>query len=199
MTIKIAVVAQLNQTKYNEVHTSLDNAWFELLAEFDCSIHILPNHFYSAKKLLDTVKPDAFILTGGGNFSLNFDTDPRSQLEAFILTNYTHRPILGVCRGMQAMHIFSGGELEAVSDHVRTNYPIVFNGISTTQNSFHNYGFKHCTDDYIPLSISNDNVIKAFRHKHFNWMGIMWHPERFNSDNRFNINLIKNLIFKAKQ
>jgi len=199
MSIKIAVVAQQNQAKYDEIHTSLDNAWFELLAELDCSIHILPNHLYSSKKLLETVKPNGIILTGGGEFSFDFDTDPRSQLEAFILSKYTHLPILAVCRGMQAMHLLAGGELKKVNGHVAKHYPVTFADKVTSQNSYHNLGFDHCTDDYITLSSAEDGVIKAMQHKKYQWLGIMWHPERSNNDHTFNINLMKNLFFKVLQ
>lgn len=199
MSLKIAIIAQHNQAKYGEIHTTIDNAWFELLSNIECSIHIVPNHFDCAKKMLEAVKPDAFILTGGGNFTFDFDNDPRSKIESFILTHYTQRPILAVCRGMQAMHLVSGGALKKVHGHVQKHCSITFKDIKTSQNSYHDHGFSHCTEDYISLSKGDDGVIKAFQHKKYNWIGIMWHPERLNQDQKFNINLIEDLFFKVTQ
>lgn len=197
MTLRVALVAQLTQAKHQETHTSIDNNWFELLSNFDCSVHILPNHMLSAKKLLKTLKPDAFILSGGGDFTFDFANDPRSELEHFILTNYKDTPILGVCRGMQAMHTISGGVLKKVDGHVQKQYSITLGCTTVSQNSYHDYGFDYCTEEYTPLSIANDGVIKAFRHKKYNWLGIMWHPERNNKAQDFNVELINKLFFKV--
>lgn len=198
MSLKIAIVAQLNHAKYGELHTSIDNNWFEFLTNINCSVHVIPNHFKSAKKVLATLKPDAFILTGGGFFSFDIENDPRSEIETFILNNYQRSSILGVCRGMQAMHLLSGGTLKEVSGHVKKQFPITFEGKTVSQNSYHNQGFYSCTDEFIPLAIAEDGVIKAMKHKQYNWLGIMWHPERPPNDMAFNISLINAFFSKEK-
>jgi putative glutamine amidotransferase len=38
------------------------------------------------------------------------------------------------------------------------------------------------------IAYSNDNQIEAIKHKKYNWLGWMWHPER---DKVFNKKLLK--------
>lgn len=199
MTLRVAILGQVKESKYGEVHTSIDNCWFSLLNQLDCSVFIIPNQYEAAIKTLSNIGPDAVILSGGGEFSLDFEDDPRSKIESYILKTYANKPILGVCRGMQAMHISSGGKLEGVTGHVEKDYEITFKNVQSNQNSYHNQGFYSCTKEYVALSKAGDGVIKAMQHKEHNWLGIMWHPERKNNDNNFNIQLIKQLFLKAKK
>lgn len=84
--------------------------------------------------------------------------------------------VLGICRGMQIMSIYSGGKLKRVVNHCgkmhRLKNPPLF------VNSFHNWTLEKCPKDYEVIYKADDNSIEGIKHKKLPWVGIMWHPER---------------------
>ena len=63
-----------------------------------------------------------------------------------------------------------------------SNYPLKV-------NSFHENGIKKLARNFEIIAYSYDNQIEAIKHKKYNWLGWMWHPER---DKVFNKKLKKN-------
>jgi len=111
------------------------------------------------------------------------------------------KPILGVCLGMQLMHVLSGGKLtqdipsqvEGASDHTSTTYmqqhdvlikpdsklaqfaPALRTGIT----SAHHQAIHSVQSPYIITATSDDGIIEAIENpqKPFR-IGVQWHPER---------------------
>ena len=131
---------------------------------------------------LSNLSLDGFILSGGNNIGESSDRD---VLEHDILTYSTelHKPVLGICRGMQFINKFQDGTLQKITGHVATSHTVsgsLFDNFKVQVNSFHNYGILSdgLGNDLSALAHSDDGVVEALSHSHHKWMGIMWHPER---------------------
>jgi len=108
-------------------------------------------------------------------------------------------PVLGLCRGMQMIGVWSGGRLVEIEGHVRTRHYLQSSGDQSFDwpgevNSFHKKGFRQCPEFFNVLARSEDGVIEAFRHKKMAWEGWMWHPEREKLFTQNNIIRFKGLI-----
>lgn len=102
------------------------------------------------------------------------------------------KPVLGICRGMQTINVFFGGDL--VQDHpghsavsggdrlhtVRTSVSRLraMYGTHCTVNSSHHQIVGRLGDGLEPLQWAADGVVEAFRHRTLPVWGVQWHPER---------------------
>jgi putative glutamine amidotransferase len=140
----------------------------------------VPNGLASRDKALSlwlqTLRPHAVVLSGGGNIG---ESPERDHTERHLLAwaNTHGIPLLGICRGMQMMTISAGGQLRPVVGHVRTRH-LLRGTITGEANSYHNFALLQCPPDFKVLATSEDFVIEAFRHITLPWEGWMWHPER---------------------
>ena len=131
---------------------------------------------------LSMLSLDGFILSGGNDLG---ESPDRDVLEHDILNYSTafHKPVLGICRGMQLINKFQGGALHKINGHVAKTHAVsgsLFDDAKVHVNSFHNYGIlsEGLGDDLNALAFADDGVIEALIHLRHRWMGIMWHPER---------------------
>ena len=72
---------------------------------------------------LNSMKIDAVLLSGGNNIG---DVEQRDLTEKYLLSwaEKNRNPVLGICRGMQMMGVYAGGELIEVDGHVRTRHQL---------------------------------------------------------------------------
>lgn len=155
----------------------------------------LPNHLPTVRELLDTRRPDGFILTGGNDLvSYGGDAAERDELEKFLIGYSIEQkiPLLGVCRGMQMILTEFGTKLQKVEGHVRTEHPLS-NGDNV--NSFHNWGAVECSSPLSPEARGSDGVLEAVTHEEYHWIhGVMWHPERYRPLRERDIQFIKEVF-----
>ena len=145
---------------------------------------------------------NGLLLPGGGDMEPwrygqpNTDSrnlDPaRDALELDLLERFTalHKPILGICRGMQTINVFFGGTLfqdipgHAQIDGVDRTHPVrtapgVFAALDAQQvNSAHHQAVDRPGGGLHPEQWADDGVIEAFRHVYLPVWGVQWHPER---------------------
>lgn len=147
---------------------------------------------------------DCLLLPGGGdiepwrykqpntasrNLSPADDALEWKLLESFISRK---KPVLGVCRGMQVINVFFGGDLvqdwpghSAVNGadrlHSVGTAPGILRtlyGTYSTVNSSHHQIVGRPGDALIPLQWAPDGVVEALRHRTLPIVGVQWHPER---------------------
>ncbi|MBI2498712.1 gamma-glutamyl-gamma-aminobutyrate hydrolase family protein [Candidatus Woesearchaeota archaeon] len=160
------------------------------------------------------------ILSGGNNvnpklynqeakypsdFSINRDNIEKKLLELAI---HKKLPVLCECRGSQFLNVFFGGSLiQNLKEELNTNHIAVTHIIKITYkevssflgktetkvNSFHKQGFtkKELSKKLKVFAIAEDGVIEGIYHPDYPIAGILWHPERDNSDKELDEKLIK--------
>ena len=164
---------------YLERRDCLDQRWSEFIWELGCIPLPLPNILPSrVPELLDELKIDALLLSGGNSIaSLNLlavDVAPeRDAFEIALLNEVWVRNIttLGICRGMQMINVYLGGELIPISGHVAVRHPIIPIDdnylFPETINSYHNWGIspEGLADELEPIAVDIEGNIEAFEHR----------------------------------
>ncbi|HEX4138626.1 MAG TPA: gamma-glutamyl-gamma-aminobutyrate hydrolase family protein [Bryobacteraceae bacterium] len=166
---------------YGERRDCLDQAWTKFLAACGLLPVLLPNIADAAFALCERAGISGLVLTGGNDLAaLGGDAPERDAVENTLLDWAESRllPVLGVCRGMQAIQRRFAVPLCRVEGHVAQRQVIRIDGERKEVNSYHNFG---ALDSRPPLevwAVADDGVVKAIRHAALPLTGIMWHPER---------------------
>ena len=149
---------------------------------------------------------DFLVLCGGGDidpsiygqppytnssFKRWFDDLEFSYIRAFM----KHRkPILGICRGMQSINVFLGGDLyqdiPSALGHTHfktTTHEIIISNDSLLSrsmgkramvNSRHHQSVKKLGDTLYLAAKTHDGVTEAIESTDYPLLGVQWHPER---------------------
>lgn len=153
---------------------------------------------------------DGLILPGGGDItpsffgekntaSKNIDTEldilQFQALETFIRKK---KPVLGICKGIQLINIFFGGDiwqnLNTAQQHryknsdqfhnttIAENTPLYsIYGKKLWVNSAHHQGLRHLAPKLEAIQWADDGVIEGIRHTTLPILGVQWHPERLSN------------------
>lgn len=142
---------------------------------------------------------DGFLITGGSdidpkfyneeNLGLSKNVYPKlDDLDRLIVLHAakTKKPLLGICRGHQAINVFLGGSLiqhidnheDLKSDHLVKTIKNDFLNFKETinVNSYHHQAVKDLAPGLVEIA-SKDGIVEAFIHKELPIVGIQWHPE----------------------
>ena len=195
-------------TAYAEARDCLDHRWFELLDVLKMTVVPIPNTLRNVEGWLEELECDAYILTGGNDLAdlpnaKNVSVE-RDQTEIALLKHAQacSLPIFGVCRGLQLMNVFLGGQLDRVSGHVANRHSVRMcfdpgnQFIISNVNSFHDWGISidSLAPQLIPCAYDTDNYVEAARHEKLNWLGTMWHPERENKFEASDLEILQKLF-----
>ena len=164
-----------------ERRDALDQRWYGLLQQAGFLPVLLPNQLSPAQALLQLVPVCGLLLTGGNSLlSCEGDAPERDALEMALLAwaEAEHKPILGVCRGMQMLMHSCGESAQRVTGHVCAQQEIQIHERRRVVNSYHQWGHTRASDDWRIWARADDGVIKAVQHTRLPWWGLMWHPER---------------------
>jgi putative glutamine amidotransferase len=180
---------------------------------------LLPPRAADVDRVLDLV--DGLLLTGGADFDptrygddtlhpQTYGVDARrDEFEIDLIRGAIDRdiPILGICRGIQALNVALGGTLiQDIPDQVPADAGIahrqyesghaphepshavaiepsgaaaeVFDGPALAVNSFHHQSIADLAPDLRLVATSADGVVEAVCHAGPSWVvGVQWHPE----------------------
>ena len=180
--IKIAVTQQVSDyPELAEKRDGLDQRWLPFLDACGLLPILLPNDEKMAKSLIQEIQPEGILLTGGGDLTKYGGAYPeRDQVEGALL-HYAmaeNIPLVGICRGMQAIQNLFNVPLEGVDGHIAEEFEILIDGRCFMVNSYHNLGSKITVDELAVWAVARDGIIMAIRHSSHPILGIMWHPER---------------------
>ncbi|MDP6416335.1 MAG: gamma-glutamyl-gamma-aminobutyrate hydrolase family protein, partial [Gammaproteobacteria bacterium] len=122
-------------------------------------------------------------------------------------------PLLGVCRGMQMLNTYFGGQIVrdvsaicghpeahvAVShtvDFIDAKYQRQFGTSIAQTNSFHRQAVTSSTlaAELRPFAVARDGIVEGIYHPELPIVGIQWHPERAKSPVKVDRILIDNWL-----
>lgn len=190
LTQRVEVVEE-----YDERRDCLDQRWAEVIHSFDSTPIPLCNETEDVGAYVSTLELDGIVFTGGNDFThledgVNAaperDAFERELLEVAIARSI---PVLGVCRGLQLINLFSGGSLTRVDDHIAVEHSLEIDSTLSpiknrleqlSVNSYHSYGVTEemLGSNLIPVGQASDGSVEWIEHERYPITGIMWHPER---------------------
>ena len=127
------------------------------------------------------------LLPGGGDIEGDIPQRECSLIRSFVANG---RPVLGICRGMQALNVYFGGTLHRYIDgHQLPQGDIVHPthalgiirellGKTPTVNSNHHQAVAKLGHGLRVVQRSQDDVVEALCHHTLPIWGVQWHPER---------------------
>jgi len=164
----------------------------------------IPNIAEDAVKFIVDLDIDAVILSGGNSIG----TSPaRDITEKAIITFSLSRkmPVFGVCRGLQLIQVYFGGEIALCPENSHTKKHLISLNEGSIEgyqgenqilvNSYHKYGIKEnsLNDNLLPLAVSNDGWVERIKAKNHPIEAVQWHPERERPFRDYDRLIIRNL------
>lgn len=192
---------EVNAIGYHEKRDSIARDWYRYMEEVlpNSNWLLLPNIDNNICHYLKNWDINALILSGGEDLGSSKERDNTEKL----IFNYSQNnslPILGICRGFQAIYKWLGGNIEKQDInfskyHVATRHQIKINNELNEVNSYHSNALIETSkpDELQVLArCKRDNTIEAFEGE--NILGLMWHPERENKFHEWDAKRIKKLF-----
>jgi anthranilate synthase component 2 len=175
--VKILVVDNFDSFTFNLVH---------YLEAFDCEVCVFRNNELEE---VDAGSFDKIVLSPGPGLP-----QESGGLMALIGDYHLHKPILGVCLGMQALAAFTGAKLvnlDAVKHGVSEKMTIsnpgkIFYGLPQEMQVglYHSWAVElQQNSPWIELARSESGVLMAIRHKTLPLFGVQFHPESILTEN----------------
>ena len=129
------------------------------------------------------------LLPGGGDIPGDLSPEEYRVIRLFIDRG---QPILGICRGMQALNVFFGGTLyqdipghridgsdrDMVHPTVAEGPIAQLFGTHPTVNSMHHQAVERLGDGLVICQRAEDGIVEAVYHSKLPILGVQWHPER---------------------
>lgn len=171
---------------HHSARDALDAAWSDWFSERwpRCRFLAVPN-FADPSRAVRHVQEwgiDLLLFSGGEDVG----TSPLRDAVEHALLVYARSvrlPVIGVCRGMQLLHVAAGGRLVRQPGHVAALHPVRC-GVpaSVLLNSWHHWVPSGLMPHWKALAHAPDGSLEAMQHLHLPWLGMMWHPERPHGD-----------------
>jgi len=185
---------------YGERRDALDQRWTDFLTQAGLFPLLVPNNPAALPDILERLPVDGMLLTGGGDLATYGGNAPERDAVESMLIRYAIDegiPLLGICRGMQAIQHFFGVGLESVAGHVTEEQTVLVDGRPQAVNSYHNLGTKTTSPELAVWGQAEDGVIEAVRHRRYSIHGVMWHPERLAPFRTADIEMFRNIFGAA--
>ena len=170
---------------YAEQRDVIASDWSDyMLAAFpDSQFVFIPNIEEKVIRYIEDLNINVVILSGGDDIGVY---PKRDYTETLILKHALNNkiPIIAICRGMQLVHTYFGGNLKTGNEyftnlHRATRHSVEMEGTARIVNSFHTNkivekSIAECFEIY--ARCKDDNTVEGIQTKGI--LAMMWHPER---------------------
>lgn len=191
----IGLTQRVEEDARGERRDMLDQRWGGFLEACSIAFVPLPNRLPAVQALAPLLK--GVVLTGGGNLAaLGGHSPERDEVELWLIAEARSGqwPLLGVCRGMQALTHAFGGCIVHTTGHVATTHMVRGPWGNRMVNSFHDFASTTAPAPLVPMAWTDDGVVEAVRHPDRPMAGLMWHPERRPQPDPQDIALFRTLL-----
>lgn len=199
--MRIAITMRVvDADEYDEPRDALAQDWTGFMAEAfpDHAWMPFPNVGSDAVALAQKWNIDAIILSGGNDLGEKPLRDiTEKALLAWALEN--EKPVFGVCRGLQLLQEYFGGQLAPCQGHAGTRHSVKVAGSGMDVNSYHNWCIPEAAPGLEPLAFDQDGNIEAMVHEHHPVAGVLWHPEREANCAETDITLMRQVLIGDSQ
>lgn len=211
LTQRVSVVEE-----HGERRDCLDQQWTTLLDELGCTPVPLPNRLDSddVGPYLDSLALDALVLTSGNDLmTVDSPSNPAPERDQFEIAAVEYAidmnlPVVGICRGLELLNVYFGGQLKQINSHVACTHRVEFSDVDqvvtdglslpekTAVNSYHNWGINKAGigDNLVVLATALDGTVECITHETDPIWGIMWHPERESPSTTFDRELLTTVL-----
>ena len=183
--MKIGITPRFQRTPSGVEIYGYDKDLLQMLINFEVTL-LNPE----LKNPLDYI--DLLVLSGGPTPGEDPIRDA-FELQLIELAKFKRLSIIGICRGAEILAVSTGSELIGINNHINSLRDLT-NDIKPIGKCFHSYAIPHLNSEWEIISRDLvDRTIEIFKHKVFNFVGVMSHPER--SDNPIEgLNLIMDIL-----
>lgn len=190
---------------YREPRDALAREWGALLAAAlpEAMWLPVPNLGAGVRDYAERWGLDGLVLTGGEDLGACAARD-RTERQLLQWCLQAHRPVFGVCRGLQMLQHHFGGPIARIAGrgHVARPHavvismrccPVPLRSARMTVNSFHAYGIREraLAAPLEVLATTRDGYVEAAIASGPRLAGVMWHPERGRSLRAFDRALLR--------
>lgn len=189
---------------------NVQDTYIKVLNDYGFIPIILPMDNENITKVLDFC--DGFLVIGGMDITPSYfnqenkgsdGCDERMDKIDKLIIEYaykTEKPMMGICRGHQAINVFLGGDLiqDIGQSHRNTRHTVetkenrLLKFPKTMEvNSYHHQVLDKLAPGLIEIARSKEGYNEALIHESLPIMAFQWHPEKTPDDE------ISKIIFKA--
>jgi len=180
---------QSDACDYHESRDGLASSWYDFLSAAlpGSSWVALPNTGKSIVRAAESFGLNGLILTGGESRGVYPQRD-ESEMALISYALQKKIPVIGICRGLQMLHSYFGGELITCdrNEHVAVRHAVFFQGTSFCDagrqevNSYHGNAIElqGLPGPLLPFALDYSGMVEGVFSNEFCLAGIMWHPER---------------------
>lgn len=183
---------------YYEKRDSIAKDWYVFLKKImpKAKFLLIPNIKEDVKDFLKYWNINSIILTGGESLGSSIDRDLTEEI-IFEYAKSNLIPILGICRGFQAIYKWHGGIIlnNRSKFHNSSRHKIKLHNESYDVNSYHGNILDESSKPNelkVIARCEHDSTIEAYTGDKI--LGLMWHPEREKNINIFDKRMIKSLF-----
>ncbi len=175
------------------------------------------------------ISPDLYNTIDEDNLCLDIDNErDELEIEVINKALEYKMPVLAICRGLQILNVALKGTLILdIEKEIGTDIKHKFDGIekdfcyhninifdnsilkniynsnTASVNSYHHQAIAQISDELIITASTNDTIVETIEWKHPEGksflLGVQWHPERMNVEDKGSIKLAQTFIQNCKQ
>lgn len=187
---------------YDEPRDALAHDWIEFMATAfdDVGWMPIPNLGTEVIDYIQNWGINAFIFSGGNDIG----TEPLRDTTEKVILDYAiaHKmSVFGVCRGLQFLQNYCGGELQAcrADQHVAKTHSVTTDQGDQIVNSYHNFGVRveQLNSKLSSMATTVDGWVEGVQLKGVPIQAVMWHPERDKPYRETDIQLMRDCLLQG--